>query len=299
MQANEHFYGASGTFCALWLGITATAQADLRDPNLLAQLTPLEQRAALANQAVYDRLTIDPDGAGPQTAPCALSADPSTSLCANPALQNVFENVRELVHNANQLTGGGPTTFSLGFDVPNLGFALRWTAAEELAAQGASATEFSNNQLSALASRLSALRFGAGGLRVANLSTGDSVLLADNDSSRRGGGRGVGRDRIVAAAGGVTVVAHPWGRGSRSVLDAEALAGLKDLGLAGIEVDHQDHAPAARVELRAIARELDLVVTGSSDHHGLGKVDHDLGVNTTDPEQYERLMSLASRRLDG
>jgi predicted metal-dependent phosphoesterase TrpH len=100
---------------------------------------------------------------------------------------------------------------------------------------------------------------------------------------------------LVAAAGGVTVVAHPWGRGSRSVLDAEALAGLKDLGLAGIEVDHQDHAPAARAELRALARDLDLVVTGSSDHHGLGKVDHDLGVNTTDPEQYERLMSLTSR----
>jgi predicted metal-dependent phosphoesterase TrpH len=99
---------------------------------------------------------------------------------------------------------------------------------------------------------------------------------------------------LVAAAGGVTVVAHPWGRGSRSVLDVEALAGLKDLGLAGIEVDHQDHAPAARAELRAIARDLDLVVTGSSDHHGLGKVDHDLGVNTTDPEQYERLMSLRS-----
>jgi predicted metal-dependent phosphoesterase TrpH len=100
---------------------------------------------------------------------------------------------------------------------------------------------------------------------------------------------------LVAAAGGVTVVAHPWGRGSRSVLDAEALAGLKDLGLAGIEVDHQDHAPAARAELRALARDLDLVVTGSSDHHGLGKVDHDLGVNTTDPEQYERLMSLTGR----
>lgn len=104
---------------------------------------------------------------------------------------------------------------------------------------------------------------------------------------------------LVAAAGGVTVVAHPWGRGSRSVLDAEALAGLKDLGLAGIEVDHQDHSAADRVELRALARDLDLVVTGSSDHHGLGKVDHDLGVNTTDPEQYERLLSLASRRLDG
>lgn len=99
---------------------------------------------------------------------------------------------------------------------------------------------------------------------------------------------------LVAAAGGVTVVAHPWGRGSRSVLDAAALARLKDLGLAGIEVDHQDHSPADRAELRSLARDLDLVVTGSSDHHGLGKVDHDLGVNTTHPDQYERLMSLRS-----
>ena len=40
-------------------------------------------------------------------------------------------------------------------------------------------------------------------------------------------------------------------------------------------------------------------MTGSSDHHGLGKVDHDLGVNTTDPEQYERLVSLAGRSAIG
>lgn len=104
---------------------------------------------------------------------------------------------------------------------------------------------------------------------------------------------------LVADAGGVTVVAHPWGRGSRAVLPAEVLASLKDLGLAGIEVDHQDHSAADRAELRAIARDLDLVVTGSSDHHGLGKVDHDLGVNTTDPEQYERLIAMAGRPLGG
>ena len=36
-----------------------------------------------------------------------------------------------------------------------------------------------------------------------------------------------------------------------------------------------------RERLRAIARNLDLVVTGSSDHHGTGKTDHDLGCNTT------------------
>jgi len=53
------------------------------------------------------------------------------------------------------------------------------------------------------------------------------------------------------------------------------------------------------LDLAAIAADLDLVATGSSDHHGLGKIDHDLGVNTTDPEQYERLLSLAANELGG
>lgn len=99
---------------------------------------------------------------------------------------------------------------------------------------------------------------------------------------------------LLVAAGGVPVIAHPWGRGGRTVLDVDALASLRDLGLAGIEVDHQDHPPEVRARLREVAADLDLVVTGSSDHHGLGKVDHDLGVNTTDPGQYERLLSLAT-----
>ena len=98
---------------------------------------------------------------------------------------------------------------------------------------------------------------------------------------------------IVAGAGGVAVIAHPWGRHERTTLDESALAELADLGLAGIEVDHQDHDEAARRDLRGIARNLGLVVTGSSDHHGTGKVGHDLGCNTTDPEEYARLVDLA------
>lgn len=99
--------------------------------------------------------------------------------------------------------------------------------------------------------------------------------------------------RSVARAGGVTVVAHPWGRSLHRLSEAD-LAGFRDAGLAGLEVDHQDHDAAARDELRAIARNLDLVVTGSSDHHGAGKFDHDLGVNTTAPEEYHRLLELAA-----
>ena len=97
--------------------------------------------------------------------------------------------------------------------------------------------------------------------------------------------------RVVGEAGGVAVVAHPWGRESAPVLQAPALAVLREAGLTGVEVDHQDHDDAARASLRAIAADLGLVVTGSSDHHGTGKVDHDLGCNLTAPEEYERLVA--------
>ena len=98
---------------------------------------------------------------------------------------------------------------------------------------------------------------------------------------------------IVAGAGGVAVIAHPWGRHERTSLDESAFAELAERGLAGIEVDHEDHDEADRRDLRAIARNLGLVATGSSDHHGAGKAGHDLGCNTTDPDEFDRLVELA------
>ncbi len=99
---------------------------------------------------------------------------------------------------------------------------------------------------------------------------------------------------LVTAAGGVSVLAHPWaGRGDASALDEAGFARLKGAGLAGLEVDHQDHDAASRAGLREIAERLDLVVTGSSDHHGAGKVGFELGCNTTAPAQLDRLLTLA------
>ena len=99
---------------------------------------------------------------------------------------------------------------------------------------------------------------------------------------------------VVTAARGVPVVAHPWGRGSADVLDEAAFAVLAEAGLFGIEVDHLDHDADHRERLRAIADRLGLVVTGASDHHGTGKVDHHLGVETTAPEQLERILARAA-----
>jgi predicted metal-dependent phosphoesterase TrpH len=100
--------------------------------------------------------------------------------------------------------------------------------------------------------------------------------------------------RTVAEAGGVTVVAHPWGRIGRRRPEEDVFGALQEAGLTGLEVDHQDHSPEDRSRLRAIARSLGLVVTGSSDYHGTGKTDHELGVNTTEPEEYERLLDRAA-----
>lgn len=100
--------------------------------------------------------------------------------------------------------------------------------------------------------------------------------------------------RLVAQAGGVTVIAHPWGRSSRRSPSPAQLAELQTLGLSGVEVDHLDHAAGTRTALRELARDLDLVATGSSDYHGTGKTGHPLGVNTTDPAELDRLLERAA-----
>jgi len=90
--------------------------------------------------------------------------------------------------------------------------------------------------------------------------------------------------RLIHGAGGVAVIAHPWGRVSRAVLTPDVLARLRnDHGLDGLEVDHGDHDQADRAQLRALAKQLGLLVTGGSDYHGDGKTGHDLGSETTAP----------------
>lgn len=102
---------------------------------------------------------------------------------------------------------------------------------------------------------------------------------------------------LVRDAGGVSVIAHPWARRGRRVLSPRVIADLRDRGLSGLEVDHNNHSDAVRAELRAVAHDLDLVVTGSSDYHGTGKgPEFHLGAHTTAPDQYERLLAQLTTR---
>jgi len=99
----------------------------------------------------------------------------------------------------------------------------------------------------------------------------------------------------IRSAGGVAVIAHAFASHRGEVLKSEAFTSLVKAGLNGIEVDHRDHNAQERSMLREIALDLGLVVTGSSDYHGSGKL-NSLGENTTDAQEWERLESMADKR---
>ena len=92
---------------------------------------------------------------------------------------------------------------------------------------------------------------------------------------------------LVAGAGGVPIIAHPAGRAG--VLPLPLLDRMLDAGLGGFELGHRENvAPGVRT-LRRISTERDLIVTGSSDYHGLGKPNSP-GENTTSDEMVARLI---------
>ena len=101
--------------------------------------------------------------------------------------------------------------------------------------------------------------------------------------------------KAIRVAGGVAVIAHPFASRRGLTLDANAFAPLVAAGLNGIEVFHRDQSADERLQLLAVASELGLVVTGSSDYHGTGKLNQ-LGENTTAQAEWERLESMANQR---
>ena len=100
---------------------------------------------------------------------------------------------------------------------------------------------------------------------------------------------------MIRSAGGVAVIAHPFASLRGQILQASDFQELIAAGLNGIEVDHRDHNPDEREMLRKLARELDLVVTGSSDYHGTGKLNA-LAEFQTSPAEWEKLESQANKR---
>ncbi len=103
---------------------------------------------------------------------------------------------------------------------------------------------------------------------------------------------------LIREAGGVPIIAHPLG-GARDNLDRgdlphEHFDELIAAGLAGFEVYHREVPQVAREWLLSLAQKHDLIVTGSSDYHGLHGKPNRLGENVTKPEMLERIIELGS-----
>jgi predicted metal-dependent phosphoesterase TrpH len=101
--------------------------------------------------------------------------------------------------------------------------------------------------------------------------------------------------RLVAAAGGVSVLAHPFAERRGWLVPEDLIGELAEAGLAGVEVAHPDHFDEERFALAGVARRLGLAVTGGSDDHGELTGDR-IGVETTDEVDFQRLLAGATGR---
>lgn len=99
--------------------------------------------------------------------------------------------------------------------------------------------------------------------------------------------------RLIRAAGGVPVLAHPATGGVERILPEEQLAELVDAGLFGLEIEHRGNTEEGRLRLRELAQRYGLRITGSSDYHGEGKPNR-LGENTTDPRVVSDIIAEAT-----
>jgi len=98
--------------------------------------------------------------------------------------------------------------------------------------------------------------------------------------------------KLIKAAGGVAVIAHPLASQRGRTISLDLFKSLISAGLDGIEVDHRDHSESEKSELLRFAIENELIVTGSSDYHGTGKLNQ-LAEYTTHPRQWEALEARA------
>jgi predicted metal-dependent phosphoesterase TrpH len=99
--------------------------------------------------------------------------------------------------------------------------------------------------------------------------------------------------RLVKAAGGVPVLAHPATRGVGDLVSEVRLVELAEAGLFGLELNHRENKEEPTKRLAVLAARHGLAVTGSSDYHGAGKPNR-LGENTTSSDVLEQIIDLAT-----
>lgn len=100
---------------------------------------------------------------------------------------------------------------------------------------------------------------------------------------------------LIKLSGGVPVIAHPLTHVTENTnsedLPREFFESMIDQGLMGLEVFHRDVPEPARQWLLEVAKKHDLIVTGSSDYHGVHGKPNRLGENSTSEEMFNRILS--------
>jgi predicted metal-dependent phosphoesterase TrpH len=189
----------------------------------------------------------------------------------DPALQREWTRLRE-----SRLTRGEAMVSKLAAD----GYPVTWEQVQALAAGGSVGRPHIGRALVAagvVPDVTTAFRV------LLNSRAGYYVPKADTDVFEA--------LRLIRAAGGLPVFAHPIARRRGPVVGDDVVARMVGAGLVGIEVDHPDHDPDDRAHAAALAADLELIPTGSSDYHGANKVNR-LGQCTTRDDSWERLLAL-------
>jgi predicted metal-dependent phosphoesterase TrpH len=95
---------------------------------------------------------------------------------------------------------------------------------------------------------------------------------------------------LIRQAGGIPVIAHPL----KGVGPVDHFEEMIANGLQGVEVYHRDVPETARKWLHELAAKHDLIITGSSDYHGVSGKPNQLGENTTSQEMLDRIVELGT-----
>lgn len=95
--------------------------------------------------------------------------------------------------------------------------------------------------------------------------------------------------KLIRAAGGVPIIAHPATNRHGGVVPREYFLQLHAAGLAGFELGHRENVATGVAKLQEFVDEFDLIVTGSSDYHGTGKPNQP-GERNTLPEMLVRII---------
>ena len=98
---------------------------------------------------------------------------------------------------------------------------------------------------------------------------------------------------LIHSARGVAVLAHPAYYDNFELLEELAASGKLD----GVEAYHYTADEKQREKILEIAKKYNLIVTGGSDFHGLYNAHSThIGSETTDEENIERILKLASKK---